>query len=52
MAGKISEIPIILTVYATFGMLDVYLSVFQYTILAVTQLFRFDIAVLGVLIGM
>ncbi|MCL1896231.1 MAG: MFS transporter [Clostridiales bacterium] len=49
---KSYEIPLILTVYATTGMLGVYLSVLQYTVLGISWLFGRDIVFVGVLIGL
>ena len=49
--NRTTGILIILIAYITTGMLGVYLSVFQYTIFPVAQLFNLNIAFMGVLIG-
>ncbi len=43
---------IITVAYMTIGMLGAYLSIYQYTILGISQLFLLNAAMLGLLIGM
>lgn len=42
---------IILTSYLTIAMLGIYISMYQYTVLSISQLFLIDAALMGLLIG-